>query len=92
MTIALTVLFACGVLFHLLCREGIPVSENVFAFIGLVGWVFFGVFVFNCVFGTEFGDEAVLVIWFGLFGAWTVAGIWFLIGEYRKRWAQRMYW
>ena len=92
MKVLLAVLLAYGAFFHLLHREDIAVGENLFAFFCLVGWIFFGVFLCNCVFGTHLGDATVLAIWLGLFGAWSVAGIWFLVGEYKKRWAQQNWW
>jgi len=85
MKILLIILLGYAVFFYLLSREGIEVRENLLGFVLLAPLITWIIALVNWLFGTEFGEEVVFFIWLGLFLAWTLVGIWFLIDKYWKR-------
>ena len=80
-----TILLGYAVLFYLLSREGVEVRETLQGFGLMPPIIIWGVDLVNWLFGTEFSQEAWVYVWAGLFLAWTLVAIWFLIGEYWKR-------
>ena len=85
MKILLIILLGYAVFFYLLSHEGIAVWENLLGFILLAPIITWIIALVNGLFGTELGEEVGFFIWLGLFLAWTLVGIWFLIDEYWKR-------
>ena len=87
-----TVLLGNVVLFYLLSREGVEVRENLEGFGLMPPAIIWGVEIVNWLFGTEFSQDAWVIVWAGLFFAWTLVAIWFLIDEYWKRHKKNKMW
>jgi hypothetical protein len=85
MIVVLTILLGYAVLFYLLSREGIEVWENLQGLVLMSPIIVWVIQLVNWLFGTELGQDAWFFTWLGLFLAWTLVCIWFLIYEYWKR-------
>jgi hypothetical protein len=85
MKILLAALAGYAVLFYLLYREDFEIGETLGGFEVLAMMVSLGIPLVNWLFGTDFSGDAWVVVWLGCFAVWTVAAIWYLIGEYRER-------
>ena len=85
MEVVIAILLGYAVLFYLLSREGVEVRENLQGFGLMPPIIIWAVELVNWLFGTEFGRDAWVYVWIGLFVVWTLVAIWFLIDEYWKR-------
>ena len=85
MEVVITILLGYAVLFYLLSREGFEVGENLQGFGLMPPIIIWAVELVNWLFGTEFAQDAWIYVWIGIFLAWTLVAIWFLIEEYWKR-------
>jgi len=87
-----TILLGYAVLFYLLSREGVEVWENLQGFGLMPPVIIWGVELVNWLFGAEFSQGAWVYIWAGIFLAWTLVAVWFLIDAYWKRRKQNQIW
>ena len=85
MNIVFAILLGYAILFFLLSREGFDVGDTIHGLAELIPLLFLGVVLVNFLFGTDFDENTVFHVWFGLVGLWTLVAIWFLIDEPRKR-------